>query len=92
MVNTAVELDTELLTREDFEPCCQVVYENIYTGEVMRTCEKPAQWLGEVHQHHSCAWIQKFICNECLEDLKKTACMHRDVIYRLRNVVPVRMQ
>jgi hypothetical protein len=67
---TATEVAPADLTNLDFEPTCQIEQWYILIPTMKApACGKPADYTATIHNFHTCAKVEKFLCEQCLPAL-----------------------
>ena len=74
----------------DFDLACQIEHWYVFMPEQAKpACGKPAAYTAVVHNFHTCAGVEKFICEECLQPLLRARCSTCQAV-RLTDVRPLK--
>ena len=90
-MNAATEAAPVNLEALDFDLACQIEHWYVFMPEQAKpACGKPAAYTATIHNFHTCAAVEKFVCAECINELK-TPCYtcHQP---RVSDVRPIRPQ
>ena len=90
MTATATTTDPVTIEALDFALTCQIEHWYIFVPEQAKpACGKPATHTATVHNFHTCAGVEKFVCDACLQPLLRAQCASCQAA-RITNVHPLR--